>query len=147
LRREKHEVLVYDDVVLFVASKPATAIASQRERKLLVRRRIRPGSVLIRYFRNVASTDLKALFPNVRVVMGVRDTLALGVPAIAGAIPILINLASTATVLFLVIGFYLGIMRSPSSPGSISSTLTAGGSGFPRPRTRWRACAGPGPVC
>ncbi len=32
LRREKHDVLVYDDVVLFVATKPAAAIASQRER-------------------------------------------------------------------------------------------------------------------
>jgi hypothetical protein len=110
LRREKHDILVYDDVVLFVATKPVAAIASQRERKLLVRRRIRPGSVLIKYFRNVASTDLKALFPNVRVVMSMFDTLTLGLPAIAGAIPILVNLASTATVLFLVIGFYLGIV-------------------------------------
>ena len=93
---------------MFVATKPAAAIVSQRERKLLVRRRIRSGSVLIKYFRNVACADLKALFPNVRVVMSMFDTLTLGLPALAGAIPILVNLASTATVLFLVIGFYLG---------------------------------------
>src|SRR5439155_24644753 len=37
------------------------------------------------------------------------DKLFLSVPAVAGAIPILLNLASTVTVLFLVIGFYLGI--------------------------------------
>jgi hypothetical protein len=49
--------------------------------------------VLIKYFRNVANTDLNALFPNVRVVMSVFDTLTLGVPAVAGAIPILFNLA------------------------------------------------------
>ncbi|HEY7248635.1 MAG TPA: TMEM143 family protein [Xanthobacteraceae bacterium] len=112
LRRERHDVLVHDDVVLFVAARPAAAIASQRERKLLVRRRIRPGSVLIKYFRNVSSTDLKALFPNVRVVMSLFDTLALGIPALAGAIPILINLSSTLTVLFLVIGFYLGLVSA-----------------------------------
>jgi hypothetical protein len=112
LRREKHEVLVYDDLVLFVATRGVGEIASQRERKILERRRIRPGSVLIKYFRNVASTDLKALFPNVRVVMSVFDTLTLGIPAIAGAIPILINLASTITVLFLVIGFYLGMVSA-----------------------------------
>jgi Protein of unknown function (DUF3754) len=112
LRREKHEVLVYDDLVLFVATRGTGEIASQRERKLLERRKIRPGSVLIKYFRNVASTDLKALFPNVRVVMSMFDTLALGIPAIAGAIPILINLASTITVLFLVIGFYLGMVSA-----------------------------------
>jgi hypothetical protein len=68
--------------------------------------------VLIKYFRNVANTDLNALFPNVRVVMSIFDTLTLGVPAIAGGIPILLNLASTVTVLFLVIGFYLGMVAA-----------------------------------
>ena len=111
-RKDSHEVIVYDDVILFAATKPAADIVSQRERKLLARRRIRPGSVLIKYFRNVASTDLNALFPNVRVVMSMLDSLALGVPALVGAIPILINLASTVTVLFLVIGFYLGIVAA-----------------------------------
>ena len=111
LRKEVHEALIYDDVILFAATKPAVEI-SVRERKLLARRKIRPGSVLIKYFRNVANTDLNALFPNVRVVMSVFDTLTLGVPAIAGAIPILLNLASTVTVLFLVIGFYLGVVAA-----------------------------------
>jgi hypothetical protein len=110
LRKKSHEVKVFDDVILFAAAKPAAEIVSQRERKLLARRRIRPGSVLIKYFRNVASTDLNALFPNVRVVMSMLDSLTLGVPALVGAIPILINLASTVTVLLLVIGFYLGIV-------------------------------------
>jgi hypothetical protein len=112
LRKEAHDVAVYDDVVLLVATKPAKEIATKRERKLLVRRRIRPGSVLIKYFRNIALTDLNALFPNVRVVMRISDALVLGVPALAGAIPILLNLASTLTVLFLVIGFYLGVVSA-----------------------------------
>jgi len=71
-----------------------------------------PGSVLIKYFRNIAATDLNALFPNVRVVMSMFDKLALSVPALAGAIPILLNLASTMTVLALVIGFYLGLVSA-----------------------------------
>jgi hypothetical protein len=112
LRKDRHEAIVHDDVILFAATKAEADIASQRERKLLAQRRIRPGSVLIKYFRNVASTDLNALFPNVRVVMSVLDSLTLGLPALAGAIPILINLASTVTVLFLVIGFYLGIVAA-----------------------------------
>jgi hypothetical protein len=112
LRQEMHEVVVYDDVVLFVATKPANEIAARRERKLLARRRIRPGSVLIKYFRNIAASDLNALFPNVRVVMSVFGALLLGVTALAGAIPILLNLASTFTVLFLVIGFYLGVVAA-----------------------------------
>jgi hypothetical protein len=41
--------------------------------------------------------------------MSLSDHLTLGVPAIVGGIPILIKLASTVTVLFLVAGFYLGL--------------------------------------
>jgi hypothetical protein len=108
LRSKTIEAEVYDDVVLFVAMKPDAREIHKQHRRTL-QRRTRPGSVLIKYFRNIASSDLNALFPNVQVVMSTLDKVILGVPAIAGGIPILFNLASTATVLFLVIGFYLGI--------------------------------------
>jgi Protein of unknown function (DUF3754) len=109
-RTKTIDEVVYDDVVLFVALKPDASDVRKHRRPL--QRRIRPGSVLIKYFRNIASSDLNALFPNVQVVMSMWDKLFLGVPAIAGGIPILFNLASTVTVLFLVIGFYLGISAS-----------------------------------
>jgi len=66
--------------------------------------------VLIKYFHNIATTDLIALYPNVRVVMSMFDKLALGLPALAGGVPIALSLTSTLTVLFLVIGFYLGVV-------------------------------------
>jgi hypothetical protein len=112
VRKRSVDVLVYDDVILFVAMKPERDIASKRQRKRLHARKITGGSVLIKYFRNIASADLNALFPNVRVVMSTFDKLFLSVPALAGGIPILFNLASTVTVLFLVIGFYLGIVAA-----------------------------------
>jgi Protein of unknown function (DUF3754) len=109
LRKRASEGLVHDDIVLMVAMKLDSEITSRRERKRLKQLRIRPGSVLIKYFRNIAAWDLNALFPNVRVVMSTFDKLFLSVPALAGAVPILLNLASTVTVLFLVVGFYLGV--------------------------------------
>ncbi len=109
LRRRKIEAEVYDDVVMLAAMKAPTEIMSQRELRVLARRKIRPGSVLLKYFRNIATGDLNALFPNARVVMSNVDKLFLGVPAIAGGIPILINIYTTITVLFLVLGFYLGV--------------------------------------
>jgi len=109
LRRRKIEAEVYDDVVLLVAAKSTDEIGSRRKLRALERRKIRPGSVLLKYFRNVGVADLKALFPNVRVVMSGADKLMLGVPALAGGIPILLNLYATITVLFVVIGFYLGV--------------------------------------
>jgi hypothetical protein len=112
LRKRSSEVSVFDDVVLFVAIKPAADIVSDRDRKRLAQRKIRPGSVLIKYFHNIASADINALFPHVRVVMSLRDKLLLSGPALIGGLPILLKLASTITVLFLVIGFYLGLSGS-----------------------------------
>jgi hypothetical protein len=113
LRKRPLEVKVYDDVVLMVAAKPAGMNPDETRRALSSARRggqkIRSGAVLFKYFRHIARADLKALFPNVRVVRSLFDNLMLGVPAIVGGIPILIKLASTLTVLFLVSGFYLGL--------------------------------------
>ena len=103
------EAEVYDAVVLFSAMKPQGEIASKVERSRLAKRHLRPGSVLIKYFRGVARADLHALYPNARVVMTTFDKLFLAVPAIAGGIPILLKLSTTVTVLFVVIGFYLGV--------------------------------------
>jgi hypothetical protein len=117
LRRRKLEVEVYDDVVLMVATRPDGAAAKPRRkfadawrsRESGRKTKIRGGAVLFKYFRHIARGDLEALFPDVRVVMSVFDQFALGVPAVVGGVPILIKVASTLTVLFTVVGFYLGL--------------------------------------
>jgi hypothetical protein len=88
--------------------KTQAEIGSRRELRILRRRKIVPGSVLLKYFHNIACGDLYALFPNARVVMSNFDKAFLGVPAIAGGIPILIKLYATISVLFLVAGIYFG---------------------------------------
>jgi hypothetical protein len=108
LRRREVEIEVFDDIVLLLAMKPQAEIGSRRELRILKRRKIIPGSVLLKYFRNIACGDLYALFPNVRVVMSTFDKAFLGVPAIAGGIPILLKLYATISVLFIVIRIYLG---------------------------------------
>jgi hypothetical protein len=127
LRRRRVEAEVFDDVVLMVAMKPRDEIGSPRELKTLARRKIVPGSVLLKYFRNIASGDLHALFPNVRVVMSNRDKLMLGLPAIAGGIPILLKIYATITVLFLVIGFYLGTKVSVKDKDIATAFAALGG--------------------
>ncbi len=116
LRRRKAEIEVFDDIVLLVAMKTRAEIGSRRELRILKRRKIVPGSVLLKYFRNIACGDLYALFPNARVVMSNFDKAFLSVPAIAGGIPIILKLYATISVLFLVVGVYLG--RS----GSVADT-------------------------
>src|ERR1700733_389477 len=108
MRRREVEIEVFDDIVLLVAMKTQAEIGSRRELRILKRRKIVPGSVLLKYFRNIACGDLYALFPNVRVVMSNFDKAFLSVPAIAGGIPILLKHYATISVLFVVIGIYLG---------------------------------------
>jgi hypothetical protein len=108
LHKRRVDVRVYDHVVVMVMIKRESEL-SKRQLKRLAKNKLRPGSILIKYFRNIARSDLNMLFPEVRVVMSAFDKVVLGLPAIAGGIPILLNLLPTVTMLFLVIGFYLGI--------------------------------------
>jgi hypothetical protein len=108
LNRRTVRVGVYDHVAILVMIKRPEEL-SKSQLKRLAKNKLRPGSILIKYFRNVAAADLNMLFPEVRVVMSAFDKVVLGLPAIAGGIPIILNLLPTITVLFLVIGFYLGV--------------------------------------
>jgi hypothetical protein len=108
-RKRQVEIDVYDHLVLMVMVKPESEIGSERLRRHLARSRLRPGTILIKYFRDVARSDLNMLFPNVRVVLSLFDKLFLGLPGIAGGIPLLLKLLPAVSVLFVVIAAYLGV--------------------------------------
>ncbi|MBS0232354.1 MAG: DUF3754 domain-containing protein [Proteobacteria bacterium] len=103
------ETGVFDNVILMVTVKHASEINSRRQTKALLASQLRPGSILIKYFRQIAIADLHMLFPRVRVVMGPYDKMTIAIPALAGGLPLVANLIPTLTVLFLVAGFYLGL--------------------------------------
>jgi hypothetical protein len=127
LRRRLVEAEVYDDVVLMVAMKAHEDINSRRELRRLARRKIVPGSVLLKYFRNIASGDLSALFPSVRVVMSHLDKLTLGVPALVGGIPMLLKIYATISVLVIVAAFYLGARPSLEDKDWAAALVALGG--------------------
>jgi hypothetical protein len=112
LRKETQESWVFDNVLLTVVIKGDHEIKTKGQRKRLESSHFRPGSILIKHFRNIAPGDLKMLLPRVRVVMSLFDKLTIAVPALAGAVPLIINLLPLLTVLFLVGGFYLGVNSS-----------------------------------
>jgi hypothetical protein len=106
LRHVPADVEVYDNVVVLIALDDALPPEGRR------RPAARPGAVLLKYFKNIGAADLNMLYPNVRVVMSNEDKLLMGVPALAGGIPILLNLIPALSVLFLVAGFYLGVVAA-----------------------------------
>jgi hypothetical protein len=65
--------------------------------------------------------------------MSTMDKLILGVPAIIGGLPIILNLLPTLSVLFLVLGFYLGISGAveddqiKTALGAMSGIVALGG--------------------
>lgn len=108
LRTVSTEVEVYRHVVLLAAIKPR-ALLGDKQLERLERSKLTPGSVLIKCFRSIASADLNVLLPNVRITMSLMDKLMLGIPALVGGVPIVLKLVSSLTVIFVVLGFYLGL--------------------------------------
>jgi hypothetical protein len=123
LRTRTAEVDVYNDVVLLITMRNDAQSRRRHTRHV----KLRPGSVLLKYFRDIARTDLNALFPDVRVVMGLKDRLWLGIPAVLGGIPILIKLAATITVLFAVAAFYAGMGGSVKEADTAGALAAVGG--------------------
>lgn len=123
LKRRRVTTAVYDHVV-FVASMFSDMSPSARDRG-----RLRAGALYLKLFRNIPQADLQTLFPNARVVMALQDKLVLGVPAIAGGIPILLNIGPALGVLFLVIGAYLGISGTIEEDASKQAIAALSGLG------------------
>lgn len=71
--------------------------------------RLRPGAIYLKLFRDIPEADLRTLFPNARIVMGLRDKLILGVPAVAGGVPVMLNIVPAVSVLLVVLGAWLGV--------------------------------------
>jgi hypothetical protein len=59
--------------------------------------------------------------------MSKRDKFVLGVPAIASGLPILLKLYATITVLFLVLGFYMGVAGSVRDKDMATALAALGG--------------------
>jgi hypothetical protein len=105
LFRKSYEIDLFDDIVLMIATKPSAMPKKERAHLL----GLRPGVVFLKYFRNIPSSDLATLFPNVRAIMGTLDRILIGVPAIVGGTPILLKVFSTISVLIAVIAVYIGL--------------------------------------
>ena len=73
---------------------------------------ILPGKTVIKLFTDVAKADLDMLYPGARASMRIRDRLMLGVPAIAGGVPVLLNILPALSVLVIVAAAYLGLQAT-----------------------------------
>lgn len=106
---KKVQAEVLSDVIVLVGFKGAPEIQkTDRKAFASMRRGVRPGAALIKHFRNVASAELVTLHPGATPSMKTRDQVFLAVPAIAGGVPVLINLWPALTILFAILAAYFG---------------------------------------
>lgn len=109
LRRIVIDADVFSDVVVLVGFKAEGEIRrSDRSAFANMRRGVRPGAALVKHFRNVAHAELVTLHPGARPSMRGRDQVFLAAPAVAGGVPVLLNLWPALTVLFAVLAAYFG---------------------------------------
>ncbi|MBI1188881.1 MAG: DUF3754 domain-containing protein [Alphaproteobacteria bacterium] len=104
-----------DDVVVLVAFKDEDEITKRTRRRVFkMRRGVRPGAVLLKRFRNVAEEELISLHPGATPAMPRRDQVILAAPAIAGGLPVALQLWPALSVLFAVIAIYFGAQGAVS---------------------------------
>lgn len=112
---------IFDDVVLIVE----TPLDGNAKALARLRRGVKPGAVLLKHFGDVPRTDLVTLHPGAAPAMKRRDQLLLGVPAVAGGVPLLTQLGPALTVIFAVIAGVLGFEGGQLTEDNLKRALAA----------------------
>lgn len=108
LKQRDVQFVNYDRVVIYIRFR------DDLDPKLAAAREIKPGSVILKLFKNVPKADLEMLFPNTAVRMRLIDKLMIGVPAVvSGGIVISTKLGATLVLLGSLFGFWLGLHSNP----------------------------------
>lgn len=110
LRKKIIEFINYDRVVVIVKFKPQSYFDGKGRKQLY----FKPGSTIIKYFRNIPRCDLEMLFPNTEVRMKPIDKLIIGIPAAVGGMMMLATKLGTTLLLSgALIAFWLGMRHEP----------------------------------
>ncbi len=100
----------YDRVLVYVRVKGEAYFRDRDPDSML----FRPGTTMIKLFRNIPKADLEMLFPNTEVAMRVRDKIMIGVPAaVSGVVVLVTKLGSTLLLLAALFAFWLGWRNEP----------------------------------
>lgn len=85
-----------------------------KRHKRVIPEQIKPGTIMLKLFKEVPKADLETLFPNTKVRMRNRDKLLIGVPAIAsGGVILATKLGATLLLVGALISFYMGWSKEP----------------------------------
>jgi len=125
LRKREIDVTLYERVAIYVKFKGEDYFAERKRKNLM----FKPGSTLLKLFRNIPKADLEMLFPNTEVRMKPIDKVVMGVPAVAsGIIVIVTKLGAVLSLIVAFLLFWLGLRDE--EPAIQAGGLIAIGAGF-----------------
>ncbi len=111
LKKVEMEDEILERVLLMARLKPQNEKSKGRGRNGV--QLMDNGGTIIKLFKDVPLKDLEILFPNSKIVMSLKDKLLLGIPAVAGGVPLLATKVVPALIVaFLVISAYFGAKGS-----------------------------------
>jgi len=109
-KKTKIEFTNYERVLVYVKFKNEDYFRKRDPKDLF----FKPGTTMIKLFRNIPKADLEMLFPNTEVAMRVQDKIMIGVPAAVSGVAVLVTkLGSTLLLLSALFAFWLGWRQEP----------------------------------
>ncbi len=100
----------YERVLVYVKFKNEDYFRKRDPKDLF----FKPGTTMLKLFRNIPKADLEMLFPNTEVAMRVQDKIMIGVPAaVSGVVVLVTKLGSTVLLLGALFAFWLGWRDEP----------------------------------
>ncbi|MEM8501165.1 MAG: TMEM143 family protein [Pseudomonadota bacterium] len=100
----------YERVLVYVKFKSEDYFRKRDPKDLF----FKPGTTMLKLFRNIPKADLEMLFPNTEVAMRVQDKIMIGVPAaVSGVVVLVTKLGSTVLLLGALFAFWLGWRDEP----------------------------------
>lgn len=106
LARRTIEVPTFDRVCIYIRFKTAAELALPPAE--LAKLSFKPGTSVLKLFRNIPKADLEMLFPNCRPTMRSTDKLLIGIPALLGGVPVLLKLVPAAVAMTILLGLGSG---------------------------------------
>lgn len=109
-KKFKIEFTNYERVLVYVKFKNKDYFRNRDTKDLF----FKPGTTMLKLFRNIPKADLEMLFPNTEVAMRVQDKIMIGVPAaVSGVVVLVTKLGSTVLLLGALFAFWLGWRDEP----------------------------------
>lgn len=107
--KEEKKIDILERIVFLIKFKDQAYFSAKKNKKKQLN--FIPGKMYVYYYKNIPKFDIELLFPNVTTSMNTKDRLLFGIPAIGGAIPLILK--ALPNILLLIAAILLALNADP----------------------------------